>query len=84
MCSINFATPTLANAINNNEIEYYCVWDLKGGFPSPYSNGSLENGIGNCFILSGTGDKRYRLQCILCSYANIRTIQIRWLCEQTN
>ena len=45
VCAINFATPTLANAINNNEIEYYCVWDLKGGYPSPYSEGSLENGL---------------------------------------
>ena len=44
-CAINFNSTNLKNAKTDENIEYYCVWDLKGGYPSPYNEGVLEGGI---------------------------------------
>ena len=44
-CAINFNSTNLKNAKNEEDIEYYCTWDVKGGYPSPYNEGALEGGL---------------------------------------
>jgi hypothetical protein len=57
-CKIETASTTLQSAIVDNTVEYYCVWDSGGAYPSPYRPGPLEGGGDLCmWILSQSTDQ---------------------------